>query len=88
MTIPEILARLESLGDPGRRAVNRKAGAPDNQFGVRLGDLRTVSKGLKAQHALAHPLCETGNVEAQLLATRLIRPWDPANLTLSASYGE
>jgi hypothetical protein len=37
MTVNEILAQLESLGDEARRAHNTKAGAPDNQFGVKLG---------------------------------------------------
>src|SRR5437764_13135799 len=31
MTVNEILAQLESLGDDARRAHNTKAGAPDNQ---------------------------------------------------------
>jgi hypothetical protein len=40
MTVNEILTRLKSLGDDARRAHNTKAGAPDNQFGVKLGDIR------------------------------------------------
>ena len=40
MTVKEILARLESLGDDARRAHNTNPGAPDNQFGVKLGDIR------------------------------------------------
>lgn len=74
MTVNEILAKLESLGDPARRKHNTKSGAPDNQFGVKLGDLRTLAKGLKTNHALALQLWHTGNVEAQLLATLIIKP--------------
>jgi hypothetical protein len=44
MTVNEILAQLESLGDDARRAHNTKAGAPDNQFGVKLGDIRAMAK--------------------------------------------
>jgi pyruvate carboxylase len=43
MTVKEILAQLKSLGDDARRKHNTKAGAPDNQFGVKLGD--KVSEG-------------------------------------------
>jgi hypothetical protein len=40
MTVNEILGQLKSKGDDARRAHNTKAGAPDNQFGVKLGDIR------------------------------------------------
>jgi len=74
MTTQEILAKLKSLGNDSRRAHNAKAGAPDNQFGVKLGDLRTLAKKLKTNHELALELWDTGNVEAQLLATLIINP--------------
>jgi 3-methyladenine DNA glycosylase AlkD len=74
MTVTEILAQLESLGDDARRAHNTKAGAPENQFGVKLGDLRTIAKRIKTDHQLALDLWATGNVEAQLLATLIIKP--------------
>lgn len=74
MTVKEILAKLESLGDPARLKHNTKSGAPDNQFGVKLGDLRTLAKGIKTNHQLALQLWDTGNVEAQLLATLIIKP--------------
>lgn len=74
MTVDEILTHLESLGDAARRAHNTKTGAPDNQFGVKLGDLRAIAKKLKTNHELALQLWETGNVEAQLLATLIIKP--------------
>jgi 3-methyladenine DNA glycosylase AlkD len=74
MTVNEILAELESLGDDARRAHNTKAGAPDNQFGVKLGDIRAMAKKIKADHELALDLWDTGNVEAQLLATLIIKP--------------
>lgn len=77
MTVKEILAQLESMGDEARRKHNAKSGAPDNQFGVKLGDIRTIAKKFKPSpttHALALRLWETGNVEAQLLATLLLTP--------------
>jgi 3-methyladenine DNA glycosylase AlkD len=74
MNVTEILAQLESLGDAARRAHNTKAGAPDNQFGVKLGDIRAMAKKIKTDHALALDLWDTGNIEAQLLATLVIKP--------------
>jgi 3-methyladenine DNA glycosylase AlkD len=79
MNVKEILAQLESLGDDARRKHNTKAGAPDNQFGVKLGDIRAmvkkiVAKKSKTDHELALKLWDTGNVEAQLLATLIIQP--------------
>ena len=74
MVVNEILARLKSLGDDARRAHNTKAGAPDNQFGVKLGDIRAMAKKIKTDHELALNLWDTGNVEAQLLATLIIKP--------------
>ncbi|MCQ7029874.1 DNA alkylation repair protein, partial [Escherichia coli] len=72
-------AQLKSLGDDARRKHNTKAGAPDNQFGVKLGDIRALAKKIiakksKADHQLALDLWDTGNVEAQLLATLIIKP--------------
>jgi 3-methyladenine DNA glycosylase AlkD len=74
MTVNEILTRFESLGDDARRKHNAKAGAPDNQFGVKLGDIRAIAKKIKTDHQLALKLWDTGNVEAQLLATLIIKP--------------
>lgn len=74
MTVKEILKQLESLGDDARRKHNIKAGAPENQFGVKLGDLRVIAKKIKSDHDLALQLWEAGNVEAQLLATLIVKP--------------
>lgn len=77
MTVKEILAQFKPLGDEARRKHNTKAGAPDNQFGVKLGDIRVIAKKIKpspSNHALALDLWKTGNVEAQLLATLILKP--------------
>lgn len=74
MTVKEILGQLESLGDEARRKHNAKFGAPENQFGVKLGDLRAVAKKIKTNHELALQLWKTGNVDAQLLACLIINP--------------
>lgn len=74
MTVKEVLAQLKSLGDDALRKYNTKAGAPDNQFGVKLGDIRALAKKVKTDHELALKLWDTGNVEAQHLATLIIKP--------------
>ena len=74
MTVKEILAQLEALGDEKVRAQNKKRGAGDNQFGVKMGDIRTLAKKIKTNHELALELWDTGNIEARLLATLIIVP--------------
>src|SRR4030095_15836358 len=74
MTLKETLTKLESLGDEKVRAHNKKYGASNKQFGVRLGDIRNLAKKIKSDHELALALWKTGNVDAQLLATLLIKP--------------
>ncbi|MBX3393850.1 MAG: DNA alkylation repair protein [Phycisphaerae bacterium] len=73
MKSKDVLAQLKSLGDAARRKHNIKAGAPENQFGVKLGDIRTIAKKIKTDQALALELWSTGNVDAQLLATLIIK---------------
>jgi 3-methyladenine DNA glycosylase AlkD len=73
MTLEETLEQLESLGNEGVRAQNAKSGAGDNQFGVSRGDLRILAKKIKTNHDLALSLWKTGNVDAQFLATLLIK---------------
>ncbi len=74
MTLEDALAELESLGDEKVRAHNRKAGAGENQFGARLGDIRKVAAKIKSDDSLARALWATGNLDAQLLAILLIKP--------------
>lgn len=74
MTLKETLAQLEALGNEKVRAQNSKNGAGDNQFGVRLGDIRKLAANIKADHDLATALWETGNIDARLLAILLINP--------------
>ena len=73
-TLKEALAQLEALGNEKVRAQNSKNGAGDNQFGVRLGDIRKLAAKIKTNHALAIALWETGNIDARLLAMLLINP--------------
>ncbi|QDU25643.1 DNA alkylation repair enzyme [Anatilimnocola aggregata] len=76
-TLEETLSQLKSLGNASVRAQNAKggawgAGAGDNQFGVKRGDIRKLADKIKTNHELALSLWKTGNVDAQQLATLLI----------------
>ena len=74
MTLNEALKQLKALGNEKMRAHNAKYGAGADQFGVKHGDLRVLAKKIKADPKLATALWKTGNVDAQLLATLLVKP--------------
>jgi 3-methyladenine DNA glycosylase AlkD len=74
MTLDETLKQLQAIGSAKVRAQNAKSGAGDNQFGVSLGDIRALAKKIRTDHPLALCLWETGNVDAQFLATLLMEP--------------
>lgn len=73
-TLKDTLAQLEALGNEKVRAQNKKRGAGDNQFGVRLGDIRKMAEKIKTGHPLAIELWGTGNMDAQLLGILLLKP--------------
>ena len=73
MTLQETIIQLKALGNEKVRKQNAKSGAGDNQFGVSRGDLRVVAKKIKTDHELALALWDTGNVDAQFLATLIIK---------------
>ena len=74
MTLKDALAQLKSLGDEKVRAHNKKNGAGDNQFGVRLGNIRKLAAKIKTDDQLAIALWDTGIIDARLLAILLIKP--------------
>jgi 3-methyladenine DNA glycosylase AlkD len=74
MNLKDALAKLEALGDEKRRAWNARNGAGKNQFGCATGDIRTLAKKIKTDHALALQLWKTGNIDAQLLAILIMTP--------------
>lgn len=73
MTLNEALKELKALGDEKIKKQNAKRGAGDNQFGVSRGDLRKVAAKIKSDHKLALELWDSGNIDAQFLATLVIK---------------
>ncbi len=74
MTLKETLTQLKALGDEKVRKHNKKNGAGDNQFGVKMGDIRKLAAKIKTNHKLAISLWDTGNSDAQFLAVLLLKP--------------
>jgi 3-methyladenine DNA glycosylase AlkD len=74
MTLKEALSKLKSLSNEKMLAQNTKNGAGKNQFGVRLGDIRTVANTIKTDHALGLELWKTENIDARLLAMLILKP--------------
>jgi 3-methyladenine DNA glycosylase AlkD len=74
ITLKEALAQLKALGDEKVRAMHKKAGAKDNVFGVKMGDIRKIAAKIKSDHKLALALWKSGNIDAKLLALLIIKP--------------
>ena len=73
-TLVGVMAQLESCGDAKIREMNLRRGAPENQFGVKAGDIRAIAKSIKVDHELGIELWKTGNADAMLLATLIVKP--------------
>ena len=72
VTLEETQRQLKAMSNASVFAQNINRGAGDNQFGVKLGDIRKLANKIKSNHELALSLWKTGNVDAQFLATLLI----------------
>jgi len=73
-TLDEALKALELCGHARVREMNTRNGAPENQYGVKLGDIRAIAKSIKSNHGLGLELWASGNVDAMLLATLIVKP--------------
>jgi 3-methyladenine DNA glycosylase AlkD len=74
MTLDDAMDHLKALHNPVTYAHNEKNGAQGEQFGVKHGDIRTLAKKIKSDHALALQLWDTGNIDARYLAILLMKP--------------
>lgn len=74
MSFEKVFSQLEAWGSENTRKIYARHGAGDNKFGVTLGNLRSLAKKLKSNHALALQLWATGNADAMILATMLMAP--------------
>jgi len=74
MNTSEVLDLLATKSDPKMKAHHIKNGAQENLFGAKMGDIRAIAKTIKSDHELGMGLWETGNMDAQLLATLIVKP--------------
>lgn len=74
MELKQALKKLKSLGTEKMFAHNIKNGAGDNQYGVKMGDIRKVAKEIKKNHELALKLWQTKNIDARLLSILIMKP--------------
>lgn len=67
-TVSQVMTALENKGSAQTRKTFKRHGAPDNCFGVKVGDLKIIAKQIKGDQRLACELYETGNTDAMYLA--------------------
>jgi 3-methyladenine DNA glycosylase AlkD len=68
MTSREILAELKTMGSESTRRILSNHGAPSNQYGVKVEDLKKIQKKVKKDYKLSLELFNSGIPDAQYLA--------------------
>lgn len=74
MTLNEVMAELEKLGNEQTRKTWKSHGAAGAFFGVKIGDMKTIQKRIKKDHSLALELYNTGNADAMYFAGLICSP--------------
>lgn len=74
MDIKEVLKKLEDFGTEQNRKIYRRHGVDCEMFGVSYANLGKLAKEIRKDHELARQLWETGNHDAQVLATMIADP--------------
>jgi len=74
MNLQEVMSYLESKGSEQCRKIYSRHGAPENLFGVKVGDLKPIEKQERNNHKLALELYATANGDAQYLAGLIANP--------------
>lgn len=87
-TVQDVFTRLESLGNSSVRAHSARATEGCAQYGVKLGDIRSIAKEIKVDHALAMLLWETRNLDARLLAILVLKPQELTTIQLEAMVSD
>ncbi len=78
MDLATAMQELEAAGSERNRAIYRRHGAGENQFGVSMSSLKALQKQIKTDQQLAEQLWQTGNQDARNLATLI---GDPKQVT-------
>lgn len=67
-TVSSVMDELRQKGSEQTRKTHCRHGAPDDVFGVKVGDLKPIAKRILGQQELACKLYDTGNSDAMYLA--------------------
>ena len=67
-TVSQVMTALKKAGTAQTRKTFARHGAPENFFGVKVGDLKVIAKKIKGDQELACELYDTGNADAMYLA--------------------
>ena len=78
MTLDNTMAALKAAGTAQNRKVYARHGVRREMFGVSFAELQKLAKKIKRDHRLARALWQTGNHDAQVLATYIA---DPATMS-------
>jgi hypothetical protein len=84
MTLDQTMAQLGAMGTEQTRRTYLRHGASEPLFGVKFGDLRPLARRVGRDHALAHQLWLTGNLDARLLACMVADPERASETELDA----
>ncbi|MCC6281454.1 MAG: DNA alkylation repair protein [Saprospiraceae bacterium] len=68
MTAESILQELQHMGTEQTKKTFMRHGAQEPFFGVKVGDMKTIVKRVKKDHALSLALYDSGNSDAMYLA--------------------
>lgn len=68
MTAQEILSQLKIMGTESTKRIFMNHGAPANQYGVKVEDLKKIQKKVKKNYELSLDLYNSGISDAQYLA--------------------
>jgi len=66
--VAQVMTELKKKGTAQTRKTFARHGAPEEMFGVKVGDLKQIAKKIKGNQQLACELYETGNSDAMYLA--------------------
>ncbi len=68
MNVNEVMSALKKVGSAQSRKIYSRHGAPENMFGCKVADMKTIAKKIKGEQELAIELYDTGNADAMYLA--------------------
>ena len=78
MNFTAVRKQLKSMGTAQNQKIYKRHGVTKKMYGVSYANLNKLKKQIKTDHELAIKLWNTGNNDAQVLATKIA---DPAQLT-------